>query len=168
MNAGHGNHTKRDWVVHTGLLLLLGAAQLSWAGGTSEPLSLTISAPAVEIRESNLVLHVTMTNRSSEPITLVKSNPGCDFIAEVKDLDGRAIPLTKTGAELCRCAEQMMVGRRIRVTLNPGESTEDTYPIDLYYGLARPGRYTVQLMREVPSSGKQLTRSNELVLNLVE
>lgn len=170
MNQGHNKRGKRSSVVCSALLLLLGAASLTrvGSGATPEPLRLTISAPDVEIRDSNVALHVTMTNLSAEPITLVKGNPACDFVAEVKDADGRSVPLTKTGAELSRCKEQMIVGRRIRVTLAPGQSTDDTYPIDLYYGLARPGRYTVQLMREVPSSGKQLTRSNEVVLNLVE
>jgi len=168
MNEGPGKPREYNRISRAGLLLFLCAASLAWAGATGEPLSLAITPPAVEIRESNLVLYVTMTNRSTQPMALVKSNPGCDFIAEVKDADGRAVPLTETGAELCRCNEQTTVGRRIRLTLNPGESTEEIYPIDLYYGLARPGRYTVRLMREVPAQGKRMTWSNQVVLNLVE
>lgn len=167
MTEGSGKRGKRNRLARGGLLLL-GTAPLVWAGATGEPLILTIAAPDVEIRESNVALHVTMTNRSAQPITLVKSNPGCDFSAEVKDAGGHVVPLTKTGAELCRCKDQMTLGRRIRVMLAPGESTEETYPIDLYYGLVRPGRYTVQLTRELPSRAKQLTRSNEVVLNLVK
>jgi hypothetical protein len=157
---------KRRRVARSSVVFLLGAASLAWARATPEPLSLTISAPDVEIRESNVALHLTMTNHSMEPITLVKGNPGCDFIAEVKDADGHDVPLTKTGTELSRCNDQLTMGRRIRVTLAPGESTEETYPIDLYYGLVRPGRYTVQLMREAAPATKPLTRSNEVVLNL--
>ncbi len=159
---------KPDRAVHIGLLFLLGAVHLTWAGPTGEPLNLTITPPAAVIRESNLTLSVTMTNHSTLPVTLVKSNPGCDFTAEVKDVNGRSVPLTETGAELCRCKEHATEGRWIRVTLNPGESTEETYPIDLYYGLARPGRYAVQLMREIPSQPRRMTRSNEVLLNLVE
>jgi hypothetical protein len=129
---------------------------------------LTIPAPAVVIRESNLTLQVTMTNRATQPITLIKSNPACDFSAEVTDAAGNTVPLTETGAELSRCEQRLMVGRWIRVTLKLGESTEETYPIDLYYGLARPGSYTVQVMREVPLQPKHLSRSNEVVLNLAE
>jgi hypothetical protein len=168
MNIRQRRARKRRRVARSSVVFLLGAASLAWASATPEPLSLTISPPEVEIRESSVALRVTMTNHSMEPITLVKGNPGCDFAAEVKDADGRAVSLTETGAELSVCKDQLMLGRRIRVTLNPGESTEETYPIDLYYGLPRPGRYTVQLMRQVPSQTKRLARSNEVVLNLVE
>jgi hypothetical protein len=58
------------------------------------------------------------------------------------------------------------MGRRILVNLKPGDSTDESYPIDLYYDLVRPGSYTVQLIREVPTQPKHLSRSNEVVLNL--
>jgi len=157
---------KRNHIARAGTLFLLCAAHMALAGPASEPLSLTITTPGAAIQDSSINLHVTMTNRSAQPMTLYKSNPGCDFTAEVRDANGRVIPLTETGWELSQCKENSTLGRRIRVTLRPGESTEDTYPIDLYYKLARPGRYTVQLKREVPPQSKRLALSNEIVLNL--
>jgi len=148
------------------LLLLLSAVGLASARPVGETLTLSIAAPEVPIRESNLSLEVTMTNRTAEPMTLFKTNPGCDFTAEVKDANGRAVELTQTGVELSRCQQRLIVGRRILVTLKPGESTDESYPIDLYYSLPRPGTYTVQLSREIPSHPKLLSRSNEVVLTL--
>lgn len=152
---------------HVGLLLFSSAAQLTAGRPAGEALVLTITAPDdMSVRESNLTLQVTMTNRTAQVMTVFKTNPGCDFTAEVKDANGHLVPLTAAGAELSRCQRRLILGRRILVTLKPGESTEESYPIDLYYGLPRPGSYTVQLTREVPSQPKHVSRSNEIVLNL--
>ena len=154
--------------LHLEMLLLASAAQLTAARPAGEPLAMTIAAPDdIAIRESNLTLQVTMINRTTQVMTLFKTNPGCDFTAEVKDAGGNPVPLTPAGAELSRCQRRLVLGRRILVTLKPGESTEESYPIDLYYGLARPGSYIVQLTREVPSQPKHISRSNEIVLNMV-
>ena len=130
---------KLSRLVRASSLLVAGVAHLLSAAPTGEDLGLIIASPDVVIRESNVVLQVTMTNRTSRPMTLIKSNPGCDFYAEVRDLDKRIVPPTTVGAELSHCANRVAFGRRIRVTLAPGESTDETYPIDLYYGLARQG-----------------------------
>jgi hypothetical protein len=157
---------RRETLFHVVWVFFLFAAQLSWARPTGEALGLNIGAPETSIREANLALQVTMTNRSAQSMTLVKSNPGCDFTAEVRDSNGQAVPLTPSGSELSQCQLRLTVGRWIQVTLKPGESTEEFYPIDLYYALPRPGSYTVQLTREVPSRPKHLSHSNEIVLNL--
>jgi hypothetical protein len=158
---------KRKRLVHFSLVLFAGAAQLTGAHPAGEALALTIAAPEVSVRESNLTLQVTMTNRTAQPMTLFKTNPGCDFAAEVKDANGHRVPLTQAGAELSRCQKHLILGRRILVTLKPGDSTDESYPIDLYYGLVRPGSYTVQLTREVPAQPDHISQSNEIVLNLV-
>ena len=157
----------RASLLHLGLLLLASAAPFTAARPTGGALGLMIAAPdEASIRESNLTLQVIMTNRTSQVMTVFKTNPGCDFTAEVKDSGGNPVPLTPAGAELSRCQRRLILGRRILVTLKPGESTEESYPIDLYYGLARPGSYTVRLTREVTSQPKHISRSNEIVLNL--
>jgi len=155
-------------LIRTCVLLLMVGTHLALARSAGETLSLTIVSPDTVIRESNLVLLVTMTNRTTQPMTVIKSNPGCDFSAEVHDADGKSVPLTNAGAELSRCGNRLMPGRWIRVTLKPGESTDETYPIDLYYGLTRPGAYTVQLSREFPSQPNHVVRSNEVLLKLAE
>jgi len=157
----------REKLLHIVVLLFASAAQLTAARPAGEALGLMIAAPGDRsILDLNLTLQVTMTNRSAQVMNVFKTNPGCDFNAEVKDANGHAVPLTAAGAELSRCQQHLILGRRILVTLKPGESTEESYPIDLYYGLARPGSYTVQLTREVPSQPKHISRSNEIVLNL--
>jgi len=157
---------RREKLLPFGPPLFLLAAALISARPAEETLNLTIAAPDSPVHESNVALEVTMTNRTSLPMTLFKTNPGCDFTAEVKDTDGRTVPLSQTGAELSRCQQRLIVGRRILVTLKPGESTEESYPIDLYYSLPRAGTFTVQLTREVPAQPKLVARSNEIVLNL--
>ena len=155
-------------IVRGALVLVLSSAHLAWAGPAGELLSLKIATPVEAIRDSNLALQVTMTNRSPQPMTIIKSNPGCDFSADVRDAAGSPVPLTTIGAELSHCANRLTLGRWIRVTLKPGQSTDETYPIDLYYGLPRPGVYRVQLSRTDRSGVGQAAQSNEVVLNLAE
>jgi len=159
---------RRETLLHVGLVFLVFAANLALARPTSEPLALAIAAAEAPIRESNLSLRVTMTNHSAQPMTLVKSNPGCDFTAVVKDANGRSVALTQAAVELSRCQQRLTMGRWIQVTLKPGESTDESYPVDLYYALPRPGTYSVQLTREVPSHPKQISRSNEIILKLAQ
>lgn len=150
------------------LLLSVGAVHLAWASPTDDTLRLTITAPHVVIREFNVSLEVSMSNRTTQPIAIIKTSPGCDFSADVRDVDGQKVPLTQAGAELSNCASRLATGRWIRVILKPGESTDETYPVDLYYGLARPGIYRVQLSRELPSQLGGVAKSNEVFLNLAE
>ena len=154
--------------IRTFLLASCGAVHLAWAGPTGNALSLIITSPDAVIRESNLALQVTITNRTAQPIAIIKTSPGCDFSADVRDADGQKVPLTSAGAELSKCASRLATGRWIRVVLKPGESTDDTYPVDLYYGLSRPGVYRVQLSRDLPSQPGRVARSNEVLLNLAE
>ena len=147
--------------------VVLAGALLGMAQAAGEPLALKVAAPEGVITESSAGLEVTMTNTSSRNITLVKSNPGCDFGAEVRDAEGRSVELTAAGMELTRCKQRLLLGRWIEVTLKPGESTEESYPVELYYELQRPGVYAVRLSREVPSSaGGGVVKSNEVTLIL--
>jgi hypothetical protein len=143
---------------------------MPWVGiarGAGEALELKITEPTSGDSEMDVPLHVRMTNVSTQVLTLVESNPGCDFGAEVKDATGQKVALTQIGEELRDCQKRTLQGRRIVVTLNPGESAEDTYPVDLYYRLERTGTYTVQLSRELPkSAGGGLVRSNLVTLVL--
>jgi len=146
--------------------VLLGMAPWAAANSRGESLSLKITPTEGVITELNVVLHLTITNPTGAPITFVKSNPGCDFSAEVHAANGRNVPLSAAGADLSHCANRQGQGRWIRVTLKPGESTEDSYPIDLYYELARPGIYRVQLSRAFAPQSDHADRSNEVLLNL--
>jgi hypothetical protein len=147
----------------------LAGVLLGMARGAGESLALKIAAPEGGFTESSVGLGVTMTNTSSKNITLVKSNPGCDFSAEVRDAEGRTVELTAAGIELMRCKQRLLLGRWIEVTLKPGEFTEESYPVELYYELKRPGTYAVRLSREVPpSAGGGVAKSNEVTMILAK
>lgn len=142
---------------------------LGIARAAGKPLALKIAAPEDVITESSAGLLVEMTNTSSRNIMLVKSNPGCDFNAEVRDAEGRTVGLTAAGSELSWCKQRVLMGRWIEVTLKPGESTEEAYPVELYYKLARPASYTVRLSREVPRlAGVGVAQSNEVTMVLAK
>jgi len=145
-------------------------AVMLWVGiarGAGEALELKIVEPVGVGGEQDVPLHVRMTNVSTQVLTLVESNPGCDFGAEVRDGNGQTVALTPIGEELRGCHKRTLQGRRILITLKPGESAEDTYPVDLYYRLDRAGTYTVQLSRELPKSvGGGVVRSNVVTLVL--
>lgn len=152
--------TRIGWLVPATLALL---ANLSAKPSSVEPLSLRIAEPAGIFENASVTLKVTMTNESSQELKLVKSSPGCDFQAEVKDDLGRPVELTSLGRELQGCEKRLVMGRRIIVTLRPGESTEDAYPLDLYYEIVKPGRYRLRLNRHVPrEAGGGMVKSNEV------
>jgi len=154
---------------HVVAVVALAGALLGMAQAAGEPLALKITAPEGVITESSVGLEVTMMNTSSRNITLVKSNPGCDFSADVRDAEGRSVGLTAAGIELTRCKQRLLLGRWIEVTLKPGESTEESYPVELYYELQRPGAYAMRLSREVPqSAGGGVAKSNEVTMILAK
>jgi hypothetical protein len=152
------------------LCLAAAFAAMLWtamARGAGEPLELRIDEPLSADREAYVSLHVRMTNVSTQTLTLVETNPGCDFAAEVKDGNGQNVALTQIGEELHDCQKRTLQGRRIVITLKPGESAEDTYPVDLYYRFDRAGTYTVKLSRELPkNAGGGVVRSNVVTLVL--
>ena len=147
--------------IMAGLLLVLHAV----SQGAGDVMTMQIAEPGGPLAEPAYSLKVTMTNTSSRDLTLVKSNPGCDFIATVKAADGRVVGFTEAGRDLAQCKHRMLLGRRIIVTLHPGESTQDTYPITWYYDLSLPGSYNVKLQRELPqAAGGEIITSNEVTL----
>lgn len=147
--------------ITAGLLLVL----LAIAQGAGDVMTVEIAEPGGPLTEPAFSLKVTMTNISGRDLTLIKSNPGCDFIASVKVADGRVVGFTEAGRELAECKHRMLLGRRIIVTLHPEESTQDTYPLTWYYDLSRSGSYTVKLQREVPQAvGGGIISSNEVTL----
>ena len=150
------------------ILLSIEVAHLAGAQTTDGVLRLDITPPNVPIREADFTLQVIMTNRTTQPMTIVKTSPGCDFSADVRDAEGQMVPSTPAGAELSKCSGRVATGRWIRILLQPGESTEESYPISLYYALSRPGVYSVRLFRELSSQPGRVTRSNEVQLKLAQ
>ena len=154
---------KRVGIMAGVLLVLLAVAQ-----GASDVMIMQITEPEAPLTEQAYSLKVTMTNTSSRDLTLVKSNPGCDFIASVKAADGHVVGFTEAGRDLAECKHRLLLGRRIIVTLHPGETTQDTYPLTGYYDLSLAGSYKVKLQREMPqSAGGGIISSNEVTLVVV-
>lgn len=153
-----------EWLKRVGITAGLLLVLLAIAQGAGDVMSMQIAEPEGRITEPAFSLKVTMTNISGRDLTLIKSNPGCDFIASVK-ADGRVVGFTEAGRDLAECKHRMLLGRRIIVTLHPEESTQDTYPLTWYYDLRRSGSYTVKLQREAPrAAGGGIISSNEVTL----
>lgn len=153
-----------EWLKRVGITAGLLLVLLAIAQGAGDVMSMQIAEPEGRITEPAFSLKVTMTNISGRDLTLIKSNPGCDFIASVK-ADGRDVGFTEAGRELAECKHRMLLGRRIIVTLHPEESTQDTYPLTWYYDLSRSGSYTVKLQREAPQAASGgIISSNEVTL----
>jgi len=57
---------------------------------------------------------------------------------------------------------------RISETLKPGASLSEVVHLTDIFEIARPGKYSVQVAREVPSSlGRGIVRSNKVVVVVV-
>ena len=157
------------WSKTVGVMAAMLLVVLATAQGAGDSLAMQIAQPDGPVTDPAVSLQITMTNTASRELTLVKSNPGCDFTAMVKDPDGHDAEFTEAGRELSQCRHRMLLGRRIIVTLRSGESTEDVYPLSWYYDLKRPGSYSVKLQREVPQGGGGgMVSSNEVTVVLAK
>lgn len=95
-------------------------------------------------------LEIVVNNVSAETARLVETHVLQEHVLEVRDHEGRPVPMTDAG-ERERAAVEAYYGgqRRMVVNLAPGEThkVEPTIELEAWFQLGTPGTYTVQVIR---------------------
>lgn len=116
-----------------------------------------------------LVITVNNTNRT---VHYSLRNPAFDYEMEVRDASGTPVPETEWFHKLKQGTESGQIrlvesGRNILVTLNPGETGQDTVELSSYYDLRKAGEYSVTVKRKFPDVDTDAIESNRLDLSIV-
>jgi hypothetical protein len=134
---------------------------------TIEPFSLTISGPAVVRIGMPVNVKIVVANTSNHEISLLESSPECDYSTEVRS-EGGAAPETDHKRQLV-CTGATHVTRRFLKRLQPGESLVDHIVVSILNDMARPGRYSIQVLRKVPAElGPETAKSNVINVDVSE
>ena len=153
-----------DKIAFIGFGLVVVLAGMSTAQTSkAAPFALEIQAvkPSVEIGQPVLVAVMTK-NISGTTIRIGQTNPGIEYDFEVRDAQGKAAtekPL------LQQLKHTQYIFRNMSVVLNPGQSVTENFTLTEFFELAPPGPYSVQVLRQVPSSlGHGVVKSNRITI----
>lgn len=150
------------------LLLALGAAPAIRAAQTQEPV-ITISTSPSDVKLGQPVeLHVVLSNPTRHAFSIFKSPGGINgevhYYVKVTGPGGGAASLTHYGEAIRN--KQVMTIARIRYTVNPGESVEETINASHMFKFDVVGEYRIQVQRESPLDSKTTLKSNVLVVTI--
>ena len=137
-------------------------------GVGEEDFTIAISAPQDEVRVGgDARVTIALRNVSDHQIAFAHrpgaNNPEFSFRIEVKDAAGHVMESTAYGREALQ--HQQEESRMVEF-VQPGKAALQTAHVAKVVNLNRAGRYTVQVFRKDPKTGK-VVRSNELTLNVV-
>lgn len=119
-------------------------------------------------RDEPITLKLTLTNNTKKEIIVIESNPLADYKIDVRDGRGTRAPPTPEGKDLL--FRSQWGGRRLSVTIAPGDSKTDTFQVNKIYAMTNPGSYTITASRRAQSQvGKPWIelRSNEVRVTVV-
>ncbi|SRR6266705_3069281 len=102
-------------------------------------------AKNVVSREEPITLKLTLTNNTKKEIVVVESNPLADYKIDVRHGLGTRAPPTPEGKDLL--FRSQWGGRRLSVTIAPGESKTDSFRVNRIYAMTNPGSYTITASR---------------------
>ncbi|MGF7178950.1 S9 family peptidase [Tunturiibacter psychrotolerans] len=137
-------------------------------GVGGEDFTIAISAPEDEVRVGgDAKVTIALRNVSDHQIAFAHrpgaNNPEFSYRIEVKDAAGHVMEPTAYGREALQ--HQQEESRMVEF-VQPGKAALQTAHVAKLVSFNRPGRYTVQVFRKDPKTGK-VVRSNELTLNVV-
>ena len=137
-------------------------------GVGGEDFTIAISAPEDEVRVGgDAKVTIALRNVSDHQIAFAHrpgaNNPEFSYRIEVKDAAGHVMEPTAYGREALQ--HQQEESRTVEY-VQPGKAALQTAHVAKVVSFTRPGRYTVQVFRKDPKTGK-VVRSNELTLNVV-
>lgn len=117
-------------------------------------------------------LLVTMVNDTNRIVHYSLRNPAFDYEMEVRDACGTPVPETEWFHQLKQGTESGQIrliegGKNMLVTLNPGETGEDTVALSSYYDLRKVGEYSVTVKRKFPDVDTDAIELNRLDLSIV-
>ena len=104
----------------------------------------------------------------NKEIVVVESNPLADYKIDVRDGRGTRARPTPEGKDLL--FRSQWIGRRLSVTIAPGENKTDTFQVSKIYAMTKPGSYTItasrRRLREVGKPWIEV-KSNEVKVTVV-
>jgi hypothetical protein len=143
-----------------GVALLMG---VSTTAQSSDPFSLSLSAPSTVKAGSDVYVQVAMRNLSDGPVDCSRA------YSNALDLRYRFLVRGESGNQIKRRVSKHPelggAGSITTCTLDPGESTpaEDNL-ISNMYNLKSPGKYTVQALRGVEGPSERYIGSNVVTI----
>ena len=96
-----------------------------------------------------ITLTLTLTNKTKKEIVVIESNPLADYKIDVRDGRDALVPPTPEGKDLL--FRSQWGGRRLSVTIAPGEIKTDTFQVNKIYAMVNPGSYTISASRRARS-----------------
>ena len=131
-------------------------------------ITLSLAPPsAFWAQVSSPLLRITVTNLSSKLLRVPEAGAFFDYSITVLDHGGLPVPLTKEGDAIRTGKGNIVISRAIVIQLQPGESHSEDLDLRRYYELKTPGKYTVQVTRELGTPPDKVS-SNILEMNLKE
>jgi hypothetical protein len=126
--------------------------------------SLTISAERTETKVgSEVKVNTTLTNLSTQAVTLEFTSPLCNYGVEVRNSAGTLAADTEL-KKSSDCANQVS-GRDIIVTLQPHQSQKETIPVSALSDMSQPGKYSAQVTWQTPKElGGMVVKSNVITV----
>jgi len=125
-------------------------------------------AKGIVSQDEPIILKLTLTNHTKKEIIVVESNPLADYKLDVRDGRGTRAPPTPEGKDLL--FRSQWGGRRLSVTIAPGENKSDTFEVNKIYAMTNPGSYTItasrRALRQVGKPWIEL-RSNKVKVTVV-
>jgi hypothetical protein len=157
------------WLAPTGSATPSAETQLPKTVASQDGLSFVASlAKGAVSRDEPITFKLSLTNKTKKGIVVIESNPLADYKIDVRDGRGtRALP-TAEGKDLL--FRSQWGGRRLSVTIAPGESKTDTFQINKIYAMTDPGSYKITATRRVQIQvGKPWVelKSNEVKVTVV-
>jgi hypothetical protein len=118
-------------------------------------------------RDEPITLKLSLRNNTKKEITVIESNQLLDYKIDVRDQRGMRVLPTPEGKDLL--FRSHWGGRRVSVTIAPGESKTDTFQVNKIYAMTDPGSYTMTASRRAQIAvGKWIElRSNEVKVTVV-
>ena len=134
---------------------------------SKQQLSLSIGTMEQTLKiGSEASIQTTLTNISDHKIQFFDRNPDCDYVTYLRDINGNLVRETSYKQRL-DCTRRLTDARNISVILKPRESRQEEIPLTRLYDLTQPGKYFVQVVREIPKElGGGIIRSNTLTITM--
>jgi hypothetical protein len=156
------------WLAPTGIARPSAGEQPPGAVASQDGLSFIASLAKVAVsRDERITLKLSLTNKTKRAVVVVESNPLADYKIDVRDGRGTRVLPTEEGKDLL--FRSQWGGRRLAVTIAPGESKTDTFQVNKIYAMTDPGSYTMTASRRAQIAvGKWIElRSNEVKVTVV-
>jgi hypothetical protein len=142
------------------------ALAIALAQSSQAPFSLTIAAVQTEVKTgAEVTVSLTLTNTSNRDVTLEFTSPLNDYVAEVRDSNGKLAPDTefKRKSSDPHGIHLKTSGLDMFIHLKPNDFWKDSIPVSLLKDMSKPGEYFVRVTWKAPKEfGDVMVKSNTI------